>query len=274
MLNTAPPSRPGFCNAPHVARGTLIARVLVGPEKKEFCIHKNLLVAASPFFKEALDGPFAEATSQQVSLPEHDPEIFELFSDWLYAGTLINDSRALSIIRKEHSADMCWLMVFRMADSLMIPGLQVEAYNRITSLFSRPSNVTGSGSNNVRMPTKSFLSSLFGEGYPLALQMHVVEHAAYFLPKSAHEIDWAVNFTAHDRYGTEIALAIVRSHTKHPFLHPSQQASFAENHGFDLSALEAQARAADEKPSDVVTATMMRMFSPNSHHRCYEKADM
>jgi hypothetical protein len=274
MSNAAPPSRPGFCNAPRVARGTLIARVLVGPEKKEFRIHKNLLVAASPFFKEALNGRFAEAGSQQVSLPEHDPETFELFCDWLYAGTLVSDCRSLSIIRQELPADMCWLMVFQLADSLMIPGLQLEAYNRITSLFNRPSNLSSSGSNNVRMPTKDFLSSLFGEGYPLALQMHVVEHVAYFLPKSANETDWAANFTAHDRYGTEVAMVIVRSHTKHTFLHASQQASFAENHGFDLSALEAQARAADEKPSDVATEKMMRMFSPTSHQRCYEKADM
>lgn len=123
------------------------------------------------------------------------------------------------------------------------------------------------------MPTRDFLSSLFGEGFPLALQMHVVEHVAYFLPKSANETDRAVNFTAHDRYRTEIALVIVRSHTKHPFLHPCQQASFAENHGFDLSALMAQARAADEKRPDVATEKVMRMCSPPSHNICHEEAD-
>lgn len=129
MSSPPPPSRSGFCKAPKVDRGTLIARVLVGPGKKEFRIHKNLLVAASPFFKEALDGPFAEAGSQQVSLPEHEPEIFGRFSDWLYAGTVVHDSRALSSIKQELPADMCWLMVFQLADSLMIPGLQLEAYN-------------------------------------------------------------------------------------------------------------------------------------------------
>jgi hypothetical protein len=42
----------------------------------------------------SLDGPVAEASSQQVSLPEYEPEIFELFSDWLYDGTLFNDCQA------------------------------------------------------------------------------------------------------------------------------------------------------------------------------------
>lgn len=92
--------------------------------------------------------------------------------------------------------------------------------------------------------------------------MHVVEHVVYFLSKSTNEADWAVNFTVHDRYGTEIALAIVRSHIKKPFLHPSQREFCAEDHRYDILALAEQAMAANEKPTgDANEKPMGRFFT-------------
>jgi len=252
----------GLCTRPSVTRGAQIARVFVGPEKKEFAIHKNLLVAASDFFHKALNRPFTEGSSQEVSLPEHDAEVFELFCDWLYAHTwvgLIADSRALSTIKQSVPDDMCWLKVFQLADSLLIPGLQLDAYNCIISLFSQHPNDTVDRSpspKSVRMPSRGFLSLLFDGAYPLALQMHVVEHVVYFLPKSANEAAWVANFTVDDRYGTEIALGIVRSHLKQPFLHPSQRESFAEDHGLDLLEWAEEATAANEEPNNVKEVPM------------------
>jgi len=66
------------------------ATVVVGTGKsaQKYTLHTDLLTSCSPFFAAALNGSFAEATDQTVTLEEEKPETFEWFIQWLYTGTL------------------------------------------------------------------------------------------------------------------------------------------------------------------------------------------
>jgi hypothetical protein len=55
---------------------------------KKFSIHKALVVERSKFFANALNGSWKESDDGIVLLPEDDPEIFELYLQVLYTGTV------------------------------------------------------------------------------------------------------------------------------------------------------------------------------------------
>ena len=61
-----------------------VITVLVGPGKKSYTLHQDLLCAHSPFFSKCLNGNFAEKHTDQVSLPEDSPDAFEHFVHWIY----------------------------------------------------------------------------------------------------------------------------------------------------------------------------------------------
>lgn len=61
--------------------------VQVGSEnKKDFAVHKGLLIRHSDFFQAALTGDWKEKKDGAVPLPEQDPEIFKTFQHFLYSG--------------------------------------------------------------------------------------------------------------------------------------------------------------------------------------------
>ncbi|EXJ87748.1 hypothetical protein A1O1_04674 [Capronia coronata CBS 617.96] len=233
-----PPSRGATNDPPQVSRGTQIVTIFVGSEQVEFAVHKNMLCAASKFFERAVQGPFMESKTQQVRLPEERPEVFAFLVDWLYIGGL--DQMYPSIIRSRQQwhKDEYYLKVYRMADRLIIPGLQLLTYHRLRNTF---------GKIAATLPSRDFLYSLFSEEAPVAIQMHVVEHAAYWLLKSTNKEEWAGLFTSHDRFGTEMALAMIRSQAKGlAFRHPEDVANFSGRYGFNSEELQRESRLADE----------------------------
>lgn len=133
--------------------------------------------------------------------------------------------------------------MYQMADRLMIAGLQLMACKEIGDLFN---------STVPTKPSRDFIRLLFTEASPCAIQMYVVDHIAFWLPKTRDKDEWAQLFTVHERFGMEMALAMVRSQTKLPgFLHPSAQSEFAEKHGLDLPSLKIEARSGDEIAEDL-----------------------
>lgn len=60
----------------------------MGPDKKDFGIHKGLLCRRSRFFKAACNGSFSEASKGTVELPEEDVETFAIVYTWLYSGKI------------------------------------------------------------------------------------------------------------------------------------------------------------------------------------------
>jgi hypothetical protein len=68
--------------------GTEIVQLVVGSDRKIFSVHKKLLCSVSEFFDKALNGSFAEASSNRMELPEDTPSILSMFTSWLYTRDL------------------------------------------------------------------------------------------------------------------------------------------------------------------------------------------
>ena len=57
-------------------------------------VHKSLVCRDSSFFKAACKGGFREAESNEVKLPDDEPEIFDNFVRWLYTQDIERPSTA------------------------------------------------------------------------------------------------------------------------------------------------------------------------------------
>jgi BTB/POZ domain-containing protein len=68
--------------------GTELVQLVVGSDRKILSVHKKLLCSVSEFFDKALNGRFAEASSNQMELPEDTPSIVSMFISWLYTRDL------------------------------------------------------------------------------------------------------------------------------------------------------------------------------------------
>ena len=62
--------------------------IYVGPERKRYLIHKDLLTTQSEFFDRALNGNFKEAEQNLIYLEEESPAAFDLLVGWLYEGRI------------------------------------------------------------------------------------------------------------------------------------------------------------------------------------------
>lgn len=71
-------------------------QVLVGEAAEVFHVHENVLVNSSDFFKKAIHGEFKE-NEGIVRLPTQDPEVFKVYTQWLYRRTI-----GLAVAAKGH----------------------------------------------------------------------------------------------------------------------------------------------------------------------------
>jgi hypothetical protein len=55
--------------------------IYVGPERKEFTVHKKLLCDSADFFKGAFTRDFEEAHKGEIQMPEDSPGAFSLYVD-------------------------------------------------------------------------------------------------------------------------------------------------------------------------------------------------
>lgn len=66
--------------------------VYVGPERKAFHLHRDLLCDRSAYFKAAFTGSSKEADAKKLVLPDGDSLAFELFVNWQYGSLLTGPS--------------------------------------------------------------------------------------------------------------------------------------------------------------------------------------
>lgn len=78
-----------------------IVNVKVGQAERNFGIHKDLRARHSSYFTGALDGGFKASQEWLILLPEDNPDVFELFADWLYTPAI-----RLAERRHERSDDL------------------------------------------------------------------------------------------------------------------------------------------------------------------------
>ncbi|OAP58537.1 hypothetical protein AYL99_07627 [Fonsecaea erecta] len=99
-----------------------IITISVGKEKAVYRIHKAVLIKESSFFEKMFASGMIESQTHQVSLPEDQPEAFEQFVSWVYAG---NDSQM-----KDAEPTMimtCWAL----ADKFGVPSWHNWLINKL-----------------------------------------------------------------------------------------------------------------------------------------------
>ncbi|KAK0100220.1 hypothetical protein ONS95_008185 [Cadophora gregata] len=69
--------------------GKEMVAIFVGPKRKEFIIHKEL-ICESEFFKGAFMSSFAEAQEGIMYLPDDNPAAFDLYVEWAYRKRIPN----------------------------------------------------------------------------------------------------------------------------------------------------------------------------------------
>lgn len=62
-----------------------IVTLVVGTEQRLFAAHENVL-AASPFFDNALRNLYHDPSAKRISLPDEEPEIFSSVLEFMYKG--------------------------------------------------------------------------------------------------------------------------------------------------------------------------------------------
>lgn len=63
-------------------------KIIVGKEKREFFIQKDLICHHSKFFKAACDERWESGRTNTVTLEEDEPVIFSIFLTWVITGSL------------------------------------------------------------------------------------------------------------------------------------------------------------------------------------------
>ena len=114
--------------------------IFVGAEKAKFIIATDLLVSkGGSFFEKALLGPFKEAESTILELPEEDPCAFELFINYLFFDsvpdiTILEQHTFITFQQMEASEDTCmiaheapWHRLVQMANKFLLDDLRLCA---------------------------------------------------------------------------------------------------------------------------------------------------
>ncbi|KAG9747963.1 hypothetical protein KCU73_g7214, partial [Aureobasidium melanogenum] len=70
--------------------------LVIGSSKKDFTVHKDLLIFYSDYFRAAFNGSFSESTASKIELLDVKKKVFENFHTWLYMRKLsTEDDEAL-----------------------------------------------------------------------------------------------------------------------------------------------------------------------------------
>lgn len=115
-----------------------VVTILVGPSRTTWRLHENLLSSSSDFFRSAFNSGFKETFDDQLTLPEDDPQAFELFVRWLYtramsppggAGTSASASASTSTSTPpsfitSHPPIQTWLRLYVLACKLLVAELE------------------------------------------------------------------------------------------------------------------------------------------------------
>jgi hypothetical protein len=98
--------------------------VEIGPEKKAYVMHKDLLTFYSDYFRAALNGSFEEATEGKISLPDEREDLFDIFNQFIYS----------RVIADEKGHELNWdvlVGLWLFGDKYIIPSLQNSAMDAI-----------------------------------------------------------------------------------------------------------------------------------------------
>jgi hypothetical protein len=113
-----------------------VATILVGPSRIKFRVPVHVLTDQSPFFAKAFQGPFKEAETKVMELPDDEPETFARFKAWVRLARTKPDCVAIADTEvKNHMKilDLAKLWVF--AEKVRVPILQNTVMSYIVDRY-------------------------------------------------------------------------------------------------------------------------------------------
>lgn len=104
-----------------------MVKIYVGPKRKRWVVHKDVICERSDYFRKAFTGSWKEAEKSRIYLHEDDPKVFGHFIDWIYGKSLAcyKQHENPADIDYGHVKEWCALYVF--ADKISLQELAVEA---------------------------------------------------------------------------------------------------------------------------------------------------
>lgn len=101
--------------------------VFVGPKRKVFHLHRDLLCDRSAYFKATLLGSFKEAETQELFLADDDVAAFEIFVNCLYGA-------GVKTPKKDEELSTC-LALFALADRFFLEHLKHQCVDSIRGYY-------------------------------------------------------------------------------------------------------------------------------------------
>lgn len=121
-----------------------MVNLLVGPKRKEFTIHKKLLMERSDYFAKAFGSGFKEAKDNSMHLPEDDSDAVDMLVNYVYRNQLPPFSPGESDTDLEESegyVDKLYQLVF-LAEKLCMNELANMAMDQIQDIQYKTEKTT------------------------------------------------------------------------------------------------------------------------------------
>ncbi|MCJ1435344.1 hypothetical protein MMC27_004716 [Xylographa pallens] len=103
--------------------------LIVGPKRKSYPVHKDLLCRLSEYFNKAFNGAFQEAQQDEIYLEGENPAAIELFIGWLYRG--------VDALRATQDGLATLLELYLTADKWCLQALQSAVIDSTQKWFER-----------------------------------------------------------------------------------------------------------------------------------------
>jgi hypothetical protein len=105
---------------------------------KTFHVHKDRLVATSAYFSTSLKSEFIEGRTQQVLLDEDDPDVFDVFVQWIYWGDY-DVQKAMP--KEEGGTEAAWYKLharaYSLGNRLIAPDFKKKIIEKLAAVLER-----------------------------------------------------------------------------------------------------------------------------------------
>jgi hypothetical protein len=120
----------------------------VGPDHQKYRIYTELISYYSEYFRNALKKPWKEADDRVVELPDIEPQVFDVFVNWLYSQKVPEKNRHW-IERTDETkhnkncpshceqVEMLILKTYVFADRFLIPKFRCAIYNYLAASLTK-----------------------------------------------------------------------------------------------------------------------------------------
>ncbi len=168
-----------------------------GRATKGYWVHKGLICGVSPVFETSFNGRWRETDEQKMNWNECSPRTFDIFVHWLYTTQLPRDCD----ISEERDKNLRFLHLLKLADSVMIPELEIQTYQRIrTSLASE------------RLPSRAFIQQLYEYDWRTShLRVYIAKICVYFMFRGHAYDSWEDIVDTVPQFGADVSKELRRS---------------------------------------------------------------